>query len=84
MRLHCLIRHKGINTWRIIARGGGWGGGVLLHYWHFGWFGAALTISPKTPRFWDFFWKRGKTPKKIIFEGDSKTTKPVVAKKINK
>jgi len=37
--------------------------------------------SPKTPRFWDFFWKRGKTPQKIIFEGDSKTTKPVVAKK---
>jgi hypothetical protein len=72
MQLHRLIRHKGINTWRIIARGGGWG------------FGAALTISPKTPRFWDFFWKRGKTPKKIIFEGDSKTTKPVVAKKINK
>jgi hypothetical protein len=29
-----------------------------------------------------FFWKRGKTPQKIIFEGDSKTTKPVVAKKI--
>ena len=86
VRLHRLIRHKGINTRRIIARGGGWGGGVLLHYWHFGWFGAALPSSPKTPRFWDFFWKRGKTPKKIIFEGDSKTKKPVVAKKkiINK
>ena len=27
MQLHRLIRHKGINTWRIIARGGGWGGG---------------------------------------------------------
>jgi hypothetical protein len=40
--------------------------------------------SPKTPRFWDFFWKRGKTPKKIIFEGDSKTTNPVVAKKKKK
>ena len=27
VRLHRLIRHKGINTRRIIARGGGWGGG---------------------------------------------------------
>jgi hypothetical protein len=31
-----------------------------------------------------FFWKRGKTPQKIIFEGDSKTTNPVVAKKKKK
>jgi len=30
VRLHRLIRHKGINTRRIIARGGGWGGGGLI------------------------------------------------------
>jgi hypothetical protein len=55
-----------------------------LYYWHFGWFGAALPTAPKTPRFRDFFWKRGKTPKKFIFEGDSKTTNPVVAKSYKK
>ena len=48
VRLHRLIRHKGINTRRIIACGGGLGGGILLHYWHFGWYGAAL------PRHLDF------------------------------
>jgi hypothetical protein len=31
-----------------------------------------------------FFWKRGKTPKKIIFEGNSKTTNPVVVKSYKK
>ena len=31
-----------------------------------------------------FFWKRGKTPQKIIFEGDSKTTNSVVAEKKKK
>ena len=40
--------------------------------------------SPKTTRCWDFFWKRGKTPKKIIFEGDRNTTNPVVAEKKKK
>jgi hypothetical protein len=81
MRLHCLICQKGINTWRIIAHGGGSGGGgliTLLAFW------LVWRSSPKTPRFWDFFWKRGKTPPKIIFEGDSKTTNPVVAKKKKK
>ena len=29
VRLHRLIRHKGINTRRIIARGGGSGGGLI-------------------------------------------------------
>jgi hypothetical protein len=58
----------------------GIGGGVLLHYWHFGWFGAAL------PRHLDFgiFLEAREDPQKIIFEGDSKTTNPVVAAKKEK
>jgi hypothetical protein len=81
VRLHHLIRHKGINTRRIIARGRGSGGGgiiTLLGFW------LVWRSSPKTPRFRDLFWKRGKTPQKIIFEGDSKTTNPVVAKSYEK
>jgi hypothetical protein len=31
-----------------------------------------------------FFWKRRKTPQKIIFEGDSKTTNLVVVKSYKK
>jgi hypothetical protein len=55
-------------------------GGGLLHYWHFGWFGAAL------PRHLDFgiFLEAREDPQKIIFEGDSKTTYPVVAKSYKK
>jgi hypothetical protein len=60
VRLHRLIRHKGINTRRIIARGGGSGGGVLLHYWHFGWFGAVL---PRHLNFGIFFEAREDPPK---------------------
>jgi hypothetical protein len=81
VRLHRLIRHKGINTRRIIARGGGSGGGGLITLLAFR---LLWRSSPKTPRFRDFFLKRGKTPKKNIFEGDSKTTNPVVAKSYEK
>jgi len=81
VRLHHLIRHKGINTRRIIARGGGSGGGGS--YYIIG-ISAGLAQLSQTPRFWDFFWKCGKTPQKIIFEGDSKTTNPVVAKSYEK
>jgi hypothetical protein len=44
MQLHCLIHHKGTNTWLIIAHRGGIGGGgliTLLAIWR---------SSPKTPR----------------------------------
>jgi hypothetical protein len=80
VHLHRRICHKGINTRRIIARGRGSGGGLvtLLAFW------LVWRSSPKTPPFRDFFWKRGKTPKKNIFEGDSKTTNPVVAKSYEK
>ena len=81
VRLHRLIRHKGINTRRIIAHEGGSGGGGLITLLAFR---LVWRSSPKTPRFWDFFWKRGKTPQKIIFEGDSKTTNLVVAKSYEK
>jgi hypothetical protein len=30
VRMHCPKRHAGINTWRIIARIGGIGGGVFV------------------------------------------------------
>ena len=80
VRLHRLICHKGINTRRIIARRGGSGGGVLLHYWHFGWFGAAL---PRHLDFVIFFGSAGR-PQIFFFEGDSKTTNPVVAKSYKK
>jgi hypothetical protein len=74
VRLHRLIRHKGINTRRIIARGS-----ITLLAFRLVW-----RSSPKTPRFRDFFWKRGKTPQKNIFEGDSKTRNLVVAKSYKK
>jgi hypothetical protein len=64
VHLHCRICHKGINTRRIIARRGG-SGGVLLHYWHFGWFGAAL---PRHLHFGIFFGSAGRPPKKIFLK----------------
>jgi hypothetical protein len=49
VQLHRLIRHKGMNTRRIIAHGvGSGGGGVFLNYWHFGWFCAALQQDHKS------------------------------------
>jgi hypothetical protein len=42
VQLHCRIRHKGINTRRIIARGGGSGGGLItLLALRLVWFGSA-------------------------------------------
>ena len=80
VRLHRLIRHKGINTRRIIARGGGSGGGS---YYIIGILAGLAQLSQDTSIL-GFFWKRGKTPQKIIFEGDSKTTNLVVAKSYEK
>ena len=53
------------------------GGEVLLHYWHLG---AACRRLP----FWGIFYKHRKTPQNIIFEGNSKTINPVVAKSYEK
>jgi len=77
VQLHHLICHKGINTWRIIAQQRKNGGGVLLDYWHW----VQLT---NVSCFGDNFLKRGKTSQKIFFEGNSKTTNPVVAKSYEK
>jgi hypothetical protein len=63
------------------SRRGIWGGGGLITLLAFR---QVWRSSPKTTRCWDFFWKRGKTPKKIIFEGDRNTTNPVVAEKKKK
>ena len=40
--------------------------------------------SPETPLFGDYFCNRVKTLKTIFFEGDSKTTNPVVTKSYEK
>jgi hypothetical protein len=80
VRLHCLICHKGINTWRIITHGGALGGG---YYDIIGILAGLAQLSQDTS-ISGFFWNRGKTPKNNIFEGDSKTTNPVVAKSYEK
>ena len=66
--LHCLICHKGINTWWIIAQQRKNGGEVLLHYWHLG--AARRHLS-----FWGLFLETREDIPKI-----SKTTNLVVAK----
>jgi len=78
VRLHRLIHHKGMNTWRIIAVQGRNGGGTS--YYIIGIWAQLCDVF----RFGDYFWKRGKTSQKIIFDGDSKTTNPVVAKSYEK
>jgi hypothetical protein len=77
VRLHCLIHHKGTNTWRIVARRGGMGGGGLI---------TLLATGAALPRHlvWGFVLKAREDIQKIIFEGDNKTTNPVVAKSYKK
>ena len=58
-------------------RRGEMGGGVLLQYCSSGRQNADFQELGKS-------WKRRKTPQKIIFEDDSKTTTPVVAKSYEK
>ena len=66
VRLHCLICHKGINTRRIIARGGGWGGGS---YYIIGISAGLAQLSQALPRHLDFgifFGSAGRPPKKLF------------------
>ena len=58
VRLHCLIRHKGINTYESLQRGGGMGGGGLITLMAFG------RSSPTSPILGIIFRSAGRHPKK--------------------
>ena len=63
VRLHRLIRHKGMNTRRIIARRGGSGGGS---YYIIGILAGLAQLSQDTLIFFFFFGSAGRPLKKLF------------------